>query len=103
VSGSLPHKAKHLKFYSFDFKSGFTRFNFNNNHFKITKPNILPLISNQNSQDLISAMVITRFIVKEIIFMALHQRKVIENSSNASNATKAPAEEFSASYRWLVK
>ena len=86
MSGSLPHKAKHFKFYSFDFKSGFTRFNFNNN-FKITKPNILiPLISNQDSQDLISAMVITRFIVKEIIFMALHQKKVIENSSNTSNA-----------------
>ena len=93
MSGSLPHKAKHFKFYSFDFKSGFTRFNFNNN-FKITKPNILPLIS-KNSKDLISAMVITRFIVKEIIFMALHQRKVIENSSNKVTQPRRMPKSFS--------
>ena len=70
----------------------------------LTKPNILhfiPLISNQDSQDLISTMVISRFIVKEIIFMALHPRKVIEDSFNASNATKAHAEEFQRpTYGW---
>jgi hypothetical protein len=71
--------------------SRFTRFNFNN--FKIADPNNLPLIST-NSKDLISAMVITKFIVKEIIFMALNQRKVIENSSNKVTQPKHRPKNF---------
>ena len=74
----------HLKEIIIDSK--FTEFNFNN--FKTTDPNNLPLIST-NSKDLISATVITKLIVKEIIFMALNQRKVIENSSKKGDTTKA--------------
>jgi hypothetical protein len=47
-----------------------------------------------NSKDLISAMVITRFIIKEIIFMALNQRKVIENSSNKVTQPKHMPKNF---------
>ena len=72
--------------------SRFTGFNFNN--FKITDPNNLPLILT-NSKDLISATVITKFIVKEIIFMALNQRKVIENSSNKVTQPKHMPKNFS--------
>ena len=39
-------------------------------------------------------MVITRFIVKEIIFMALNQRKVIENSSNKVTQPKQRQKKF---------
>jgi hypothetical protein len=40
-------------------------------------------------------MVITRFIVKAIIFMALNQRKVIENSSNKVTQPKHMPKSFS--------